>query len=159
MMRTVLHNRRLKSWWSSCPNRRSCLCLGPRSDARGKSSGGARGLPLAASVPDGQAVMLTCGVPIAVDGSFTLPVVGDLLLIIGGFNLHRHAGKRLSRDPAGSARHFDIVAGVESGCWLLGRSGSSMAARLRPIGRSSKISARLFRIGGDGDRFVIDGKY
>ncbi len=109
---------------------------------------------------DGQAVMLTCGVPIAVDGSFTLPVVGDLLLIIGGFNLHRHAGKRFLATLQECARHFDIVAGVESGCWLLGRSGlingRKATAHWEELEDFSQAFPELEVI---GDRFVIDGKY
>ncbi|MDW9723228.1 helix-turn-helix domain-containing protein [Sinorhizobium meliloti] len=109
---------------------------------------------------DGRAVMLTCGVPIAVDGSFTLPVVGDLLLIIGGFNLHRHAGKRFLATLQECARHFDIVAGVESGCWLLGRSGlingRKATAHWEELEDFSQAFPELEVI---GDRFVIDGKY
>ena len=109
---------------------------------------------------DGQAVMLTCGVPIAVDGSFTLPVVGDLLLIIGGFNLQRHAGKRFLATLQECARHFDIVAGVESGCWLLGRSGlingRKATAHWEELEDFSQAFPELEVI---GDRFVIDGKY
>ncbi|MGH6805292.1 MAG: GlxA family transcriptional regulator, partial [Ensifer adhaerens] len=43
---------------------------------------------------DGEPITLTCGIPIAVDGMFTLPLEGDVLLAIGGFNLDRHVGRK-----------------------------------------------------------------
>ncbi len=36
---------------------------------------------------DGEAVKLTCDIPIPVDGRFSPPLDGDLVLVIGGFNL------------------------------------------------------------------------
>ncbi|WEX79170.1 GlxA family transcriptional regulator [Sinorhizobium numidicum] len=109
---------------------------------------------------DGQAVMLTCGVPIAVDGRFSLPLGGDLLLVIGGFNLHRHVGNRFVATLQECARHFDIVAGIESGCWLLGRSGllngRKATAHWEELEDFNQAFPGLTVL---GDRFVTDGKY
>ncbi|WP_026187467.1 GlxA family transcriptional regulator [Ensifer sp. BR816] len=109
---------------------------------------------------DGQAVMLTCGIPIPVDGRFSLPLAGDLLLVIGGFNLDRHIGKRFLAALQESARHFDIVAGIESGCWLLGRTGllngRKATAHWEELEDFSQTFPALTVI---GDRFVMDGKY
>jgi transcriptional regulator GlxA family with amidase domain len=109
---------------------------------------------------DGQAVMLTCGIPIPVDGRFSLPLAGDLLLVIGGFNLDRHVGKRFLAALQECARHFDIVAGIESGCWLLGRSGllngRKATAHWEELEDFSQTFPALTVI---GDRFVMDGKY
>ncbi|MDK1388205.1 GlxA family transcriptional regulator [Sinorhizobium sp. 8-89] len=109
---------------------------------------------------DGEAVMLTCGVPINVDGRFVPPLGGDLLLVIGGFNLHRHVGKRFLATLQECARHFDIVAGIESGCWLLGRSGllngRKATAHWEELEDFSQTFPALTVL---GDRFVTDGKY
>ncbi|WP_046119613.1 GlxA family transcriptional regulator [Ensifer aridi] len=109
---------------------------------------------------DGQAVMLTCGVPIAVNGRFSLPLGGDLLLVIGGFNLQRHAGKRFLATLQECARHFDVVAGIESGCWLLGRSGLLNGRKATAHWEELEDFARAFpELEVIGDRFVTDGKY
>ncbi|AFL52204.1 transcriptional regulator GlxA family with amidase domain [Sinorhizobium fredii] len=109
---------------------------------------------------DGQAVTLTCDIPISVDGRFSLPLAGDLLLVIGGFNLERHVGKRFLAALQECARHFDIVAGIESGCWLLGRSGllngRKATAHWEELEDFSQTFPALTVI---GDRFVMDGKY
>ncbi|KSV81946.1 AraC family transcriptional regulator [Sinorhizobium fredii USDA 205] len=109
---------------------------------------------------DGEAVTLTCDIPIPVDGRFSPPLDGDLLLVIGGFNLYRHAGKRFLAALQECARHFDIVAGIESGCWLLGRSGllngRKATAHWEELEDFSQAFPGLTVI---GDRFVTDGKY
>ncbi|WP_432654032.1 GlxA family transcriptional regulator [Sinorhizobium fredii] len=109
---------------------------------------------------DGEAVKLTCDIPIPVDGRFSPPLDGDLLLVIGGFNLYRHAGKRFLAALQECARHFDIVAGIESGCWLLGRSGllngRKATAHWEELEDFSQTFPGLTVI---GDRFVTDGKY
>ncbi|MQX77254.1 GlxA family transcriptional regulator [Sinorhizobium medicae] len=109
---------------------------------------------------DGDAVMLTCGLSIPVDARFALPIVGDLLLIIGGFNLERYAGKRFLATLQECARHFDIVAGVESGCWLLGRSGLIKGRKATAHWEELEDFSRAFpELQVIGDRFVTDGKY
>ena len=109
---------------------------------------------------DGQAVPLTCGVPIAVDGRFSLPLGGDLLLVIGGFNLERHAGTRFLATLQECARHFDRVAGIESGCWLLGRSGLLNGRKATAHWEELEDFAQAFpELQVIGDRFVADGKY
>lgn len=94
---------------------------------------------------DGKPVTLTCGVPIAVDGRFAQPLAGDALLVIGGFNLDRHVGKKFIGFLQECSRHFDIVAGIESGCWLLGRTGLLNGRRATAHWEEPKISARPFR--------------
>lgn len=109
---------------------------------------------------DGGSVTLTCGVPIAVDGMFAQPLSGDALLVIGGFNLDRHVGKRFIGALQECSRHFDIVAGIESGCWLLGRSGllngRKATAHWEELEDFSQAFPALTVL---GDRFVTDGKF
>ncbi|AHK44315.1 putative AraC family transcriptional regulator [Ensifer adhaerens OV14] len=109
---------------------------------------------------DGEPVILTCGIPIAVDGTFSLPLEGDVLLAIGGFNLDRHVGRRFIATLQECARHFGIVAGIESGCWLLGRSGllngRKATAHWEELEDFSQAFPALTVL---GDRFVTDGKF
>ncbi|WP_209792352.1 GlxA family transcriptional regulator [Ensifer adhaerens] len=109
---------------------------------------------------DGQPIILTCGIPIAVDGKFALPLEGDVLLAIGGFNLDRHVGSRFIATLQECARHFDVVAGIESGCWLLGRSGllngRKATAHWEELEDFSQAFPALTVL---GDRFVTDGKF
>lgn len=109
---------------------------------------------------DGEPIILTCGIPIAVDGMFTLPLDGDVLLAIGGFNLDRHVGRKFIATLQECARHFDVVAGIESGCWLLGRSGllngRKATAHWEELEDFSQAFPALTVL---GDRFVTDGKF
>ena len=73
--------------------------------------------------PQGRPVLLTCGVEIRVDGAFADVTSGDALLLIAGFNQDRHADRAFVARLKKVARRFGIVAGIESGCWLLARSG------------------------------------
>ncbi|MGF6177059.1 GlxA family transcriptional regulator [Ensifer sp. 4252] len=109
---------------------------------------------------DGEPVALTCGIPITVDGAFSLPLEGDVLLAIGGFNLDRYVGRRFIATLQECARHFDVVAGIESGCWLLGRSGllngRKATAHWEELEDFSQAFPALTVL---GDRFVTDGKF
>jgi len=104
--------------------------------------------------------MLTCGVPIVVDGTFAQPLAGDALLVIGGFNLDRHVGKKFIGILQESSRHFDIVAGIESGCWLLGRTGLLNGRRATAHWEELEDFSQAFpALTVLGDRFVADGKF
>lgn len=109
---------------------------------------------------DGKPVMLTCGVPIVVDGTFAQPLAGDALLVIGGFNLERHVGKKFIGILQEASRHFDIVAGIESGCWLLGRTGLLNGRRATAHWEELEDFSQAFpALTVLGDRFVADGKF
>lgn len=110
--------------------------------------------------PDGEPVLLTCGVPIAVDGMFSAGAVGDFLLVIGGFNLERHAGKAFIAGLQACARHFSVVAGIESGCWLLARSGLVNGRSATAHWEELEDFALAFPdVSVKADRFVTDGKF
>ncbi|WP_312361910.1 GlxA family transcriptional regulator [Ensifer sp.] len=109
---------------------------------------------------DGDPVTLTCGIQIACDGKFALALEGDVLLVIGGFNLDRHVGRKFIATLQECARHFGVVAGIESGCWLLGRSGllngRKATAHWEELEDFSQAFPALTVL---GDRFVVDGKF
>lgn len=110
--------------------------------------------------PDGQPVLLTCGVSIAVDGLFSARAEGDFLLVIGGFNLERYAGKAFIAALQACARHFSVVAGIESGCWLLARSGLVNGRTATAHWEELEDFALAFPdVAVRADRFVTDGKF
>jgi transcriptional regulator GlxA family with amidase domain len=110
--------------------------------------------------PDGEPVLLTCGVSIAVDGVFSARAAGDFLLVIGGFNLERHAGKTFIAALQACARHFAVVAGIESGCWLLARSGLVNGRSATAHWEELEDFALTFPdVSVKADRFVTDGKF
>lgn len=110
--------------------------------------------------PDGQAVPLTCGLSIAVDGTFSAREGGDFLLVIGGFNLERYAGKAFTASLQASARNFPVVAGIESGCWLLARSGLVNGRTATAHWEELEDFAMAFPdVSVRADRFVTDGKF
>ncbi len=110
--------------------------------------------------PNGEPVLLTCGVSIAVDGRFTATEQGDVLLLIGGFNLERHAGRRFIASLQAAAGHFGVIAGIESGCWLLGRSGLVNGRAATAHWEELEDFAQAFPdISVRADRFVTDGRF
>lgn len=110
--------------------------------------------------PDGAPVLLTCGVVIAVDGAFSVRAQGDCLLIIGGFNLDRHAPKPFIASLQAGARNFSIVAGIESGCWLLARCGLVNGRAATAHWEELEDFALAFPdVSVKADRFVTDGKF
>jgi len=110
--------------------------------------------------PDGEPVLLTCGVMIAVHGVFSSKVKGDCLLIIGGFNLDRHVQKPFIAGLQAAARHFSVVAGIESGCWLLARCGLVNGRTATAHWEELEDFALAFPdVSVRADRFVTDGKF
>jgi transcriptional regulator GlxA family with amidase domain len=110
--------------------------------------------------PDGEPVLLTCGVVIAVDGVFSAREQGDCLLIIGGFNLDRYAQKSFIASLRAGARHFSVVAGIESGCWLLARCGLVNGRTATAHWEELEDFAQAFPdVSVRADRFVTDGKF
>ena len=110
--------------------------------------------------PEGRPVELTCGIPIPVDGRFCETVAGDILVVIAGFHQERHANRQfIARLKKASAR-FALVAGVESGCWLLARSGLlDERAATAHWEELEDFAAAFPALGVHADRFVMDGRF
>lgn len=72
---------------------------------------------------NGEAVELTCDVPLHVKSRFNANMRGDLLVLIGGFNHQTHVSTSGLAEIRKTASGFDVIAGVEAGSWVLARSG------------------------------------
>lgn len=108
--------------------------------------------------PLGKPVLLTCGVEIRVDGAFADVTSGDALLVIAGFNQERHADRTFVSRLKKVARRFDVVAGIESGCWLLARSGLLDGRDATAHWEELEDFAAAFpALNVRADRFVTDG--
>ncbi len=109
--------------------------------------------------PGARPVELTCGVEIRADGDFTGDISGDVLLLIAGFNQDRHADSRFIGRLKKAAGRFAVVAGIESGCWLLARSGlldgRAATAHWEEV---EDFAAAFPSLNVRADRFVTDGK-
>lgn len=109
--------------------------------------------------PGGRPVVLTCGVEIRVDGDFTDAATGDALLLIAGFNQDRHADSHFVARLKKAASRFGIVAGIESGCWLLARSGLLDGRDATAHWEELEDFAAAFpALNVRADRFVTDGR-
>jgi transcriptional regulator GlxA family with amidase domain len=110
--------------------------------------------------PKGEPALLTAGISIPVEGAFTGQESGDLLVVIGGFNLDRHAGRGFTMRLQSAARRFSCVAGIESGCWLLARSGLVNDRAATAHWEELEDFAAMFPdVRVRADRFVAEGKF
>lgn len=109
--------------------------------------------------PDGAPALLTSGIEIPVDGAFSGRESGDMLIVIGGFNLDRHIGRGFPARLQTAARRFSYVAGIESGCWLLARAGlvdgRPATAHWEEL---EDFAARFPEVQVRADRFVAEGR-
>ncbi|MCF3639058.1 GlxA family transcriptional regulator [Rhizobium sp. TRM95111] len=109
---------------------------------------------------DGRPVTLTCGIEVQVAGALGDDASGDVLILLAGFNQDRHADRRFIRRLTRVASGFAVVAGVESGCWLLGRSGlldgRSATAHWEEL---EDFSTAFPALTVRADRFVTDGRF
>ncbi len=108
----------------------------------------------------GEAVNMTCAVPLIVNAGFDGNSRGDFLVIIAGFNQHRHVSSYNLARIRNAASGFGRVAGVEAGTWILARAGLLNGRQATThwedfeafANANPEIDVRL-------DRHITDGKY
>jgi transcriptional regulator GlxA family with amidase domain len=107
---------------------------------------------------DGGAPVTTCGLPVAVAGSFDPSAEIDVLVIVGGFGTRYAADRRLVAAIRRVARAARAVGGVEAGTWLLGHAGLLEGRAATTHWEDMEDFAAAFP-GADvrPDRYVIDG--
>lgn len=109
---------------------------------------------------EGQPVITTCGLPVQVDAPFRPPLQGRMLIIVGGFDVHRHAGRPLMRRLVEAARGADLVLAVEAAPWLLARAGLLDGVRVTTHWEDLEDFASAHpRVQVCPDRYVVDGRW
>jgi len=72
---------------------------------------------------DGQDVHSSSGLTLRCDGSLSDISHVDILFVISGYDVREQAHAHTLRRIQQTARHVDIMAGLDSGAWLLAASG------------------------------------
>lgn len=102
-------------------------------------------------------VPLTCDVPLTIEHAFDEKQHGDLLIIIGGFNQHKHVSSSELATIRKAASGFKGFAGVEAGSWILARAGLLNGYSATTHWEDFESFANQFHeIDVQLDRFVVD---
>ena len=113
----------------------------------------------AAVSTDGAPVELTCGLPLQVQGALAADAAGDLLIVVAGFDVLRHADRALLARLRRAMPRFAAVAGIESGPWVLGAAGVLAGRRATTHWEDlEEFAARFPEAQVVADRYVIDGR-
>ena len=105
----------------------------------------------AAVSTDGAPVELTCGLPLQVQGVLAADAAGDLLIVVAGFDVLRHADRALLARLRRAMPRFAAVAGIEFGALgARGGGGARRAAGDDALGGSRGVRRAL--PGGAGGR-------
>ncbi len=109
--------------------------------------------------PDGSPIETRSRIPIPVDGPFRPGSEEEPLFVLSSHNWRRHATSDLKRVLAKSARHRSLVAGIESGAWLLADTAllDNFSATLHWEDHD-EFAAAYPHVKMVRERFVIDGK-
>ncbi|EHS50978.1 transcriptional regulator, AraC family [Rhizobium sp. PDO1-076] len=109
--------------------------------------------------PDGQAAMTTSHVPMPADGMFQQSAETAPLFVLASYNWRDAATPALKRTLSQSARYRSIIAGIESGTWLMAEASLldnvSATAHWEDF---EEFALAYPQVRAVKDRFVIDGK-
>ncbi|OLP61361.1 AraC family transcriptional regulator [Xaviernesmea oryzae] len=109
--------------------------------------------------PDGAAIETTSGVSIAVASAFSPGPSHDPLFILSSYHWRRGLSATLRRQLSQAARFRSLIAGIESGSWLMAEAslldGGAAALHWED---AEEFAAAYPQIKVTSARFVIDGK-
>ncbi|MFT6407504.1 MAG: transcriptional regulator GlxA family with amidase domain [Arenicella sp.] len=105
----------------------------------------------------GQAIELTCGIKIEVDGALQAEEVGDIFMLLAGFNQDEHAPKKSLGRIRKAASKFNSIFAIEAGTWVLARAGIVNNHRVTTHWEDlENFSFAYPQLNVVGERFVID---
>lgn len=109
--------------------------------------------------PDGAPVQTTSNILVPADGAFRPQQEATPLFVLASYNWRRSATPALKMQLSKAARHRTVIAGIESGTWLLAEASlldeASATAHWEDF---DDFAAAYPQIRVVRDRFVIDGK-
>lgn len=109
--------------------------------------------------PDGAPVQTTSNIPIPVDSAFRPGRETTPLFVLGAYNWRRSATPALKMQLSQTARHRSVIAGIESGTWLLAEASLlDESAATTHWEDFDDFAAAYPQVRMVRDRFVIDGK-
>lgn len=109
--------------------------------------------------PDGAPVQTTCHIPLPVDAAFRPGRETTPLFVLGAYNWRRSATPALKMQLSQTARHRSVIAGIESGTWLLAEASLlDESAATTHWEDFDEFAAAYPQVRMVRDRFVIDGK-
>jgi transcriptional regulator GlxA family with amidase domain len=109
--------------------------------------------------PDGQAIETKSGIPIPVAGAFRPQNETAPLFILSSYNWRAYATTQLKMHLSRTARHRDVMAGIEAGTWFLAET--SLLDNFSATNHwedFEDFAAAYPQITMVRERFVIDGK-
>jgi len=105
----------------------------------------------------GDAVELTCGIKIDVDGALHVDEAGDVFMLIAGFNQNEHAPRQSLATIRKASSRFKRIFAIEAGTWVLARAGIIDNHRVTTHWEDLENFAFAFpQLNLVGERFVID---
>ena len=107
--------------------------------------------------PTGEAVRLTCGINLPVDGALTGKETGDLLIVVAAFHSDQHARRNTVQKLRSAAAGFETICGAEAGSWLLARAGIARNHAVTTHWEDNEALQQAFpALQVRKDRYVID---
>ncbi|HEY0125159.1 MAG TPA: GlxA family transcriptional regulator [Rhizobium sp.] len=108
---------------------------------------------------DGSPVETTSLIPIPASGSFRPSNDAAPLFVLASYNWRRSATQALKMQLSQTARHRSMIAGIESGSWLLAEASLLDNVSAAVHWEDSEDFALAYpQVRAVKDRFVIDGK-
>ncbi|CAH0342211.1 HTH-type transcriptional regulator CdhR [Rhizobium sp. CECT 9324] len=109
--------------------------------------------------PDGHAAMTTSHVPMPADGVFQQSTATTPLFVLASYNWRNAATPSLKRNLSQSARYRSVIAGIESGTWLMAEASLLDNVSATAHWEDFEDFALAYpQVRAVKERFVIDGK-